>query len=562
MLPRKRWKIVNHDSSRSIIDIVMQNRDLPPGHMEAFKLSDRIHSPYGLPDMEKGVARILEAINNEEKVVVFGDYDVDGITATSLMIYFFREIDYPINYILPNREHDGYGLRNASIDQIAEMGATLIITVDNGTTANDAIDYASQKGIDVVVTDHHLQEGELPNAAAVINPNRIDSVYPFKSVCGAMVAFKLIYALGEQLLPEDDYKQFLLNNLDLVTIGTIADVMPLQDENYAVVKFGLRVLSNTNKPGLIELKKISGVKERAVTPISVGYCLAPRLNASGRLEEADTSVELLISRSREEAQDLARYLDKLNKKRQSLQADYLNFALDLVPDNHDEITKVIFVENEAWQAGLIGLISGQLKERYYRPAFAFTRDDQGNYVGSARSIEAFHVTNALTLFSHYFVNYGGHHKAAGLTIPAEKYPQFKKEFIAYAEKEIGDDYLIPELLIDSVTDIDQINLNMVRLIQDIGPFGESNPEPVLMLEKALVRDIMLLSRGKHLKIYIQKGNQIFECVWWNAGDFKDEVIFGEEIDVAFRLSINNWQGTDRLQLVVEDIRKNNSNYDF
>lgn len=540
----------------------MQNRDLPPDHMEAFKLSDRIHSPYALPDMEKGVARILEAINNEEKIVVFGDYDVDGITATSLMIYFFREIDYPINYILPNREHDGYGLRNASIDQIAEMGATLIVTVDNGTTANDAIDYASRKGIDVVVTDHHLQEGELPNAAAVINPSRIDSRYPFKSVCGAMVAFKLIYALGEKLMEEDDYKQFLLNNLDLVTIGTIADVMPLQDENYAVVKFGLRVLSNTNKPGLIELKKISGVKERAVTPISVGYCLAPRLNASGRLEEADTSVELLISRSREEAQDLARYLDKLNKKRQSLQADYLNFALDLVPDNHDEITKVIFVENEAWQAGLIGLISGQLKERYYRPAFAFTRDEQGNYVGSARSIEAFHVTNALTLFSHYFLNYGGHHKAAGLTIPADKYPRFKEEFIAYAEKEIGDDFLIPELSIDSVTDIDQVNLNMVRLIQDIGPFGESNPEPVLMLEKAVIRDIMLLSKGKHLKIYIQKGNQIFECVWWNAGEFKDEIVFGEEIDLAFRLSINNWQGTDRLQLVVEDIRKNNSTYDF
>jgi single-stranded-DNA-specific exonuclease len=306
------------------------------------------------------------------------------------------------------------------------------------------------------------------------------------------------------------------------------------------------------------LKRISGVKNKVVTPISVGYFLAPRLNASGRLEEADLSVKLLISESENEARDLAAYLDKLNRKRQSLQNDYLTNALDSLKTTPQDIGKVIFVENEDWQAGLIGLISGQLKERFSRPAFAFTRDESGNYVGSARSIDAFHVTNALTKFSRYFLNYGGHHKAAGLTVIPDKFQEFKKEFMTYAAEVIDDDDLVPELVIDSVVDIDQINLNTARIIQDVGPFGETNPEPVFVMEDVLVRDMMTMSNGKHLKLHVQKSNQIYECVWWNAGELKDEILFGMQAAVAFRLNINNWQGTERLQLSLEDMRKNPS----
>jgi len=555
-LPKKRWKILNNDTNRSLIDVLLQNRGLPAEHMDSFKLTDRMHDPYLLPDMKKAVKRILQAVEQKEHIVIFGDYDVDGITSTALMIYFFRKIGRPVEFILPHREKDGYGLRPSSVDQVAKRGASLIITVDNGITAHEAVERAVQLGIDVVVTDHHLQEGSLPPAYAVVNPNRSDSQYPFKSICGVAVAFKLIHALSEQLLPEADYKQFLLNHLDLVAMGTIADVMPLRDENYALVKFGLKVLGGTRKPGLVELKRISGVKNKVVTPISVGYFLAPRLNASGRLEEADLSVKLLISESDTEARDLAAYLDKLNRKRQSLQNDYLTNALDSLKTTPQEMDKVIFVENEEWQAGLIGLISGQLKERFSRPAFAFTRDESGNYVGSARSIDAFHVTNALTRFSHYFLNYGGHHKAAGLTVMPEKFQEFKREFLAYAAKVIDDNDLIPELVIDSLVDIDQINLNTARIIQDVGPFGETNPEPVFVMEDVLVRDMMTMSNGKHLKLYVQKSNQIYECVWWNAGELKDEIVFGMPADVAFRLNINNWQGTERLQLSLEDMRKN------
>jgi len=554
MLPRKKWKILNSDLSRSIVDVILENRGLPPDHMDPFRLSDRIHDPYLLPDMDIGIERIIRAIKNNEKIFIYGDYDVDGITSTALMVYFFKKIDYPVQYQLPHRERDGYGLRNSSVDYLAEQGAGLIITVDNGITSNEAIDYAASRGIDVVVTDHHLQEAELPGAVAVINPNRSDSTYPFKTICGAAVAFKVIHALGQKLLSEDDYKQFLLNHLDLVAIGTIADVMPLRDENYALVKFGLKVLANTRKPGLIELKKAAGIREKVLTPISVGFFLAPRLNASGRMEEAGISVELLTTDSIEKARELSAHLNKLNRQRQELQAGYVRDALNQIPAEAESMHKVIFVENDSWQAGLIGLVSGNLKERFGRPVFAFTRDEAGNYVGSARSVDAFHVTNALTRFSHYFINYGGHQKAAGLTIPQDKFTEFKEEFLAYAEKTIEENELISELTVDSIVDINQLNLATARRIQDIGPFGETNPEPLLLLEGAMIREMRPLSNGKHLKLHIEKSNQIYECVWWNSGEFKDRVTFGANIDMVFKLSVNNWQGTERLQLTIEDIR--------
>ena len=556
MLPGKRWKILNRDTNRSVIDIILSNRNLPENHMEPFKLTDRLHSPYLLPDMEKAVKRILSAIRAGERIFIFGDYDADGVTSTALMLYFFKKIKYPADYILPHREKDGYGLRTDAIDQVAAGGGKLIITVDNGISSNEAIDYAATLGIDVVVTDHHLQEGELPKAVAVVNPNRSGSDYPYKSICGAAVAYKVIHALAEKILPEEDYKQFLINNLDLVAIGTIADVMPLRDENYALVKFGLKVLSNTRKPGLVELKRVSGVKEKNVTPISVGYFLSPRINAAGRLGEADDALKLLMAESIEQAAPLAARLDKVNRERQKLQTDYLKFAMENISAPQGEMDKIIFIENDQWQPGLIGLVSGQLKEHFYRPAIAFARDGQGNYVGSARSIDSFHITKALTKFKNYFENYGGHQKAAGLTVSEENFSVFKDAFIAYANEQISENDLVPELIIDSVVDIEQTNINTARYIQEVGPFGETNPEPLFMMQGARIRDMFTMTDGKHLKFTVEKGNQLFECVWWRGGKYKDSLQFGEKIDIAFRMGLNNWQGAERLQLVVEDVAKN------
>lgn len=556
-LPLKIWKIKNSDTSLSIIDVILRNRQLPDDHMEPFRLSEKLHDPYLLPDMEKGVERILKAIHENEKIVVFGDYDVDGVTSTALMLYFFKAINYPVNYIVPNREQDGYGLKIGGVDKANALAAKLIVTVDNGISANEAIEYANSLGIDVVVTDHHLQEGDLPPAYAVINPNRTDSTYPMRQICGVTVAFKLTHALGMKLLNEDEYKQFLISHLDLVAIGIIADVMPLRDENYALVKFGLKVLVNTKKPGLIELKKVSGIKTGTITPITIGYFLAPRLNAAGRMGEASIAVDLLVEESLTKARSIALQLDELNKERQTLQYSYFEAAINSINGTDKEDDKVIIVENDEWQAGLIGLVSGKLKEQFCRPALAFTRDTDGNFVGSARSIEAFHVTEALTLFNHYFVNYGGHHKAAGLTIPAENYSIFKEEFISYVNGVLADETFSPELDIDSIVEVNQINERVSHQIQEIGPFGEMNPEPFLLLLNGRIRDIRLMSDGRHLKFYVEKANRIFECLWWSGGVYKDDIRLGSECDLVFRMNINVFQGTPRLQLTIEDVKINN-----
>ncbi len=556
-LPKKLWKIKNEDTSRSIIDVILENRELPPDHMEPFRLTERMHAPELIPDMEKGVQRILDAINNNEKIVIFGDYDVDGVTSTALMLFFFKAINYPVQYIVPHREKDGYGLRASGVDRVNAMSAKLIITVDNGISANEAIDYAALLGIDVVVTDHHLQEGELPKASAVINPNRSDSNYPFKSICGVAVAFKVLWVLGQRLMSEDAYKKFLLSHLDLVAIGTIADVMPIRNENYALVKFGLKVLSTTKKPGLIELKKISGVRTNIITPITVGYFLAPRLNAAGRMNDASLSVDLLVEESSIHAKSLAQELDGLNKARQMLQHDYLENATRNIKNTFEEDQKVIIVENDEWQAGLIGLVSGRLKEEFCCPALAFTKDGNGNFVGSARSIEAFHVTEALTQFNRYFLNYGGHHKAAGLTIPAEHFSVFKEEFTNYVNEKLASADLTPELDVDSIIEIDQINERVAQHIQEVGPFGETSPEPVLLLRDGTLRDLRVMSDGRHLKFYIQKANTMFECLWWKGGAFKDDLRLGSNCDIVFRMNINVFQGTPRLQLTIEDMQINN-----
>jgi single-stranded-DNA-specific exonuclease len=549
-LPQKIWKVNNTDTSVSIIEIILKNRNLSANHMEPFKLTERMHSPFLLPDLEKGVDRIVEAIRNQEKIIIFGDYDVDGVTSTALMLYFFKAINYPVRYLVPHREKDGYGLRISGVDKANALAARLIITVDNGISANEAIEYANSLGIDVIVTDHHLQEGELPEAHAVINPNRLDSQYPFKSICGVAVAFKVLYALSQRLMSEDQYKSFLLTHLDLVAIGTIADVMPLRDENYAFVKFGLKVLANTKKPGLIELKNVSGVKTNAITPVTVGYFLAPRLNAAGRMENAGLAVDLLVEESIGRAKKMAHELDLLNKERQLLQHNYLQGALETLENNH----KVIIVENEEWQAGLIGLVSGKLKEQYCRPALAFTRDSNGNFVGSARSIEAFHVTEALTQFNHFFLNYGGHHKAAGLTISADNYSLFKEAFIKYVDDKLADEDLVPELCIDSVIEIDQLTENIAAQIQEVGPFGETNPEPVLLLQNGIIKEMRAMSDGKHLKFYIQKANKVFECLWWGGGEYKDLIKIGSVCHIAFKMNMNVFRGTPRLQLTIEDVQ--------
>ena len=554
MLPLKRWKVLNTDADKSLIDVLLANRNLPLIHLDKFKLSDKLHDPYLLEDMDKAVSRILEAIKNNEKIAVYGDYDVDGVCSTVLMVKLFQKLNYEIKYFLPDREKEGYGLKIAGIDEALKNNIDLLITVDNGISSQEAINYANEKGLEVIITDHHLQEGELPAAYAVVNPNRKDSKYPFKGICGAGVVYKLIHAIGQKVLDTDNFKNFMLLNLDLVCMATIADMVPLIDENYAICKFGLKSLEETMRPGLVELKKISGVLGKNITPITIGFYLAPRINAAGRLKHASLAVDLLLSETIEQAKKFVNELNNLNLKRQSLQKTYLDAVISEIENEGIENKKILIVENESWSPGLIGLISGRVKEKYYLPAFAFTTDKDGNFVGSARSIDNFNITKALTKLNHLFINYGGHEKAAGVTIPADNFNQFKQEITKYAKENISESDLVQDLTVDSYVGPEQLNESMIQMIGKIGPFGEANPEPVIAMEKVKIVDIMLIGQGKHLKLFVTKGSQEFECIWWQQGELKNLIRFGMTVNIAFKPLVNIWNRSKKIQFVIEDMQ--------
>jgi len=555
MLPLKKWKIVNTDYGKSVISVILENRQLPAEHLDDFRLSERLHDPDLLNDMGKAVERILQAVKNEETIGIFGDYDVDGIVSTVLMLKFFEKINYPnVHYFIPNRQRDGYGLKPQGIIEAQEKGVNLLITVDNGISAHEAIELSQQKNLDVIVTDHHLQERELPPAVAIVNPNRQDSTYPFNGLCGAGVVYKLFQVLGPRFFSEDAYKAFMLDQLDLIALATIADIAPIRDENYAMVKFGLKSLTKTLRPGIVELKRVSGLLGKTITPISVGYYLAPRLNAAGRLGDAGLALKLLLSTTREEANRYAIELNQLNNKRQQLQEQYITQAIESIQYDESEDTPVYIVENADWDPGIIGIISGKLKDRFYRPVLAFTRDYDGNYVGSGRSIEGFHMTEALGRFSDLYINYGGHQKAAGLTIAPDNYIRFKQDFMQYVTGNFDTQEIIPTLTIDTVIRTEDLTESLISGIQDIGPYGEDNPEPVLMIEKVFVRDIFMMSAGKHLKFVVEKNGSKYECVWWNKGNLKDALSFDMQLDVAFKPSMNSWNGNRKIQLTVEDVK--------
>jgi single-stranded-DNA-specific exonuclease len=458
---------------------------------------------------------------------------------------------------LPNRQKDGYGLKKNGIEKAKEFNTQLLITVDNGISSVEAVEVANSAGIDVIIFDHHLQEGALPSAIAVVNPNRTDCDYPFKGLCGAGVVYKFFHAIGGSLFNEQEFKNFMLMHLDLVALATIADVVPLKDENYALVKFGLKSLNQTLRPGIVELKRISGLVGKEITPIAVGFYLAPRINAAGRLKKADLAVELLLSETRDKASELAGILNSLNNKRQKLQEKYINQALDTINNSGVKDNKAIIVSNEEWESGLIGIISGRLKDKYNKPVIAFTKDSDGNYVGSARSTDRLHITDALSQFNQLYVTYGGHQKAAGLTIADKNLPVFIEKFTEYANSMLKEDDIKPDLVIDSIILPEYLNESLVQIIQSIGPYGEENPEPVLLLEDASMREIFSLSQGQHLKLIVQVGYCDFECVWWRKGELKNNITFNTHFDIAFKPSINLWNGKKSLQLVVEDIKESN-----
>jgi len=515
-----------------------------------------LHPPFLLPDLSKALDRILMALQKGEKVVIYGDYDVDGVTATSLYLEFFKTLGKRVDYYIPDRIAEGYGLNLFAIQNLVNEGVQLLITADCGTTSVKEISWAQENGMDVIVTDHHQPPPETPPAYALINPHREDGEYPFTGLCAVGIAFKLVqgyFLKMENSRPALDER--LIPYLDLVALGTIADVAPLRGENRFLVKEGLKVLSQTPRLGLDVLKKVCGVNNRPVNVGTVGFVLGPRINAGGRMANANEGVVLLTTSSAEEAQRAALYLNQQNQERQRIEAEILKEANEKIAAevNFDK-EKALVLASPRWHPGVIGIIASRLVERYYRPTIIISINPDGVGKGSARSIPSFHLYQGLLQCSELMEGFGGHKYAAGLTIRAEKIDSLREKFSSLVEKTLTPEELEPCLMIDAEVQLDDLNLQLTDELETLSPYGAANPEPVFMtrsLEPLFPRVV-----GKdHLKMRVQRGTLSCDAIGFQMGSVFSNLLRQEvRIDMAFSLIQDIWRGEKKLQLRIRDLR--------
>ncbi|MCK9244587.1 MAG: single-stranded-DNA-specific exonuclease RecJ, partial [Candidatus Marinimicrobia bacterium] len=488
------------------------------------------HDPFLMADMTKAVERLGQAMLRREKVLVFGDYDVDGTTATSLLCLAFREIGLDTAFYIPDREREGYGLSRLGIDYAMEIGATLIITCDCGISAFDTIDYASSNKIDVVVTDHHEPGEKLPAAQAILDPKREDDNYPFKELCGAGVAFKLLQGFHiANNLPIAN----LFRHLDLVAIGTAADIVPILGENRILVARGLEYLNSSQKVGLQALLKTSGFDNKTMNVVNIVFGLAPRLNAAGRLGEASRAVHLLTSFNRDEALELANLLEQENRNRQSIERETIDSAILQLNATHDlDADKILILSNTNWHHGVIGIVASKLKELYNRPVVMISFQN-GIGKGSARSIPGFDLYNAFNTCADLLENFGGHKMAAGLTILIESLPEFTRRLKKIANEQINEQMLNLGLHIDSEIDFKDINQQTLSFLHKMAPYGPGNMRPVFFSRNVNISGMPRIIGENHLKFKAAQNRSVLSAIGWKMGCYYEMLISNRPLDLAF-----------------------------
>ncbi|HEY6874674.1 MAG TPA: single-stranded-DNA-specific exonuclease RecJ [Geobacteraceae bacterium] len=565
---RKRWRINEPDPARvslltretgisPICALVMVNRGMTEPAVAAGFLSSTlaaIRDPFLLPGMDHAVERLAGALNKREKVCVYGDYDVDGISAVALLISFFRTVGLDCFYHIPRRLDEGYGLSREGVESAAAQGARVIVTVDCGITAVDESLFCSALGIDLIITDHHTPGAAVPQACAVINPHLPGSPPSFKSLAGVGVAFNLLIALRSRLREEGCFGgnggPNLRGYLDLVALGTIADIVPLVDENRIFVKFGLAELTPSPRIGVQALKAVAGVTGD-VGCGAVGFRLAPRLNAAGRLEDAALGVELLLCDDPKKGAEIAAELDASNAERQALEQEILRDALAKVKEEVGGANrKSIVLASREWHPGVIGIVASRIVDLYHRPTILIALQE-GSGRGSGRSIPNFHLHDALHACSEHLLKFGGHKYAAGLSIDEATLERFVERFDEVAQGLLGDFDLTPELVVDGELAAADITLELAEEIEQLSPFGVGNPEPVFMLRSATVVDSRVV-KGHHLKLRVSAGGRVFEAIGFNMAQGR---ALSQSIDVAFSLSENSWNGKRRVQLRLRDFRE-------
>ncbi|MBE7032671.1 MAG: single-stranded-DNA-specific exonuclease RecJ [Ruminococcaceae bacterium] len=511
------------------------------------KNSDSFYSPSLLCDMEKAVARINEAIEKKEHVVVYGDYDVDGITSTALLVSFLREKGIDAQAYIPDRQNEGYGINKGAIKSISESGATLIISVDTGITAFEETEYAKELGCDVIITDHHECKQELPNAIAVINPKRIDCNYPFKDLAGVGVAFKLVCAASEK-----SERELLDEYADIVALGTIADVVSLKDENRIIAARGIEKLSKNPNTGLAAVISTLGLRQKWNNCAVVSYSIAPRLNAAGRMSNAMIAVNLLLTKDPLEAQELAIKLDTDNKNRQNEEKIIFDQAVEMINGTDIADKKVLVLAKRNWHHGIIGVVASRICERYNKTCILISIEDEW-CKSSGRSVEGLNLFDALGHCSDILEKFGGHAYAAGFSIKEEYIPELDRRLNEFANQCQCEEKL-PRILIDSKITVKDINAATIRKTEVLAPYGAGNKVPIFALMNAKIVDIKTLSEGKHCRLLVESENRLVEAIAFGSGSMASEFCIGDLVDIAGELNINLYNGQVRLQIIVSGIR--------
>lgn len=538
--------------------------------------SEILCNPFEMKDMDKAVDRIRLAINSGQKITVYGDYDVDGVTSVCTLYLYLKSIGADVNYYIPNRVGEGYGVSAIAIDSLKNCGTELIITVDTGTTAIEEIEYAKTVNLDFVVTDHHECRAEIPNACAVINPHRPDCQYPFKELAGVGVVFKLISAYEERVCKkskkEAAYKIFS-EYADLVAIGTIADVMPITDENRIIVSYGLKMIENTSRPGLIalidaishndSLKYDKPKKPSKITSGYIGYTLAPRINAAGRIRSATVAVELFLASDTERAKYIAKELCDANKERQAEENKIIEEAYEKINGINIEETPVIVLDADTWHHGVIGIVASRITEKYSRPSILVSFEGNVGTIpspndvgkGSGRSIKGLNLVDALINCSDLLLKFGGHELAAGLSITRSELDNFRSKINEYAKKNLCNEDMLPVIEADCVIDFADLSIQLAQQLQQMEPYGVGNPVPAFIIKGAWVNEIISVSSGKHTRFILSDGNNTVTAMYFSNSPDSLNICNGDKVDILFNIDINEWLGKKSVQLIIRDIKR-------
>lgn len=505
------------------------------------------YNPFLMPDMEKAVDRIIKAIENKEKIMIFGDYDVDGITSITVLKKFLLDRNAIVSEYIPNRLDEGYGLNKEAIKKIVDEKFDLMITVDCGISGIEEVEYANSLGIETIVTDHHEPGESLPNAIAVVDAKRKDNKYPFNQLAGVGVVFKLIQAISQKMgLEEKEHLKYL----DLVCVGTISDIVPLVDENRTIAKLGLKLVEVTKNIGLKTLLEMAGYKK--IDSFAISFGIAPRINACGRMGYASEALNLFLTKNEEEARKIAKDLNEFNSKRQEIEKKIFDEATQQIESNSND-NDVIILGKENWHHGVIGIVSSKITELYFKPSILICFEGETGK-GSGRSVPGFDLYEALSKCSSHIERFGGHSMAIGITLKKDEFDNFKKDFEDYAKNSNISD-IIPIISIDEEITLKDISVRDVAELKLLEPYGEANKTPLFLCKNLKIQSIRALSEGKHLKLSLKEENFWVDAIGFNLGHLSEEYRIGDKIDVVGTLEINQYNGRESIQINLKDIRK-------